>query len=404
MVVATAPRLRKRVVQGGDAGLAVAVALLGAVMGYLATTTQGYEAPWIAAALGFAEATPLVWRRRAPLAVLAATVIVFLVGAGLTGVAATPMIGPLVASYTVGVRCSRRAAAAAGSTVVLAAPLLGLGLLDASFPLTVSLTAEPERLTDALLGSFLGFGGATLLGAYVGTRRAYVSELAERAERLEREREARAERAVMDERARIARELHDVAAHHLSGITLQASALDRTLDRDPAEARALAHEIRRESSTALTAMRRLVDILRDDDGDGRAPQPGLGDVASLVERLRRDGADVELHLDVAVDEVPREVGLGAYRVIQESLTNVRRHTEGASATVTVRGTKDGLCVRVRDDGRGAGSPTWDARGHGLLGMRERVELLGGDFAAGPQSDGPGWCVQADVPFAGGERR
>jgi signal transduction histidine kinase len=287
------------------------------------------------------------------------------------------------------------AAAVAGFGV----PAVSRGLLDAPFPLSMSITATPGHLLDASLGSILGVGGATLIGAYVRTRRAYVSELADRARRLEREREERAERAVEQERARIARELHDVAAHHLSGIALQATALDRVVDRDPGQARGLAAEIRSESSTALAAMRRLVTVLRADDTDGRAPQPGLDDLHHLIARRRDDGASIGFELEERDGLEPPEVELAAYRIVQEALTNARRHAPEAHVAVHVRRLRDGLELEIVDEGLAAGPAE---PGHGMLGMHERVGLLGGTFTAGPRSDAPGWRVHAYLPSPAGD--
>ncbi len=390
----------------GDLVAAASFALVGALMALVAADAQGVAVPLLPACLAAVEAVPLVWRRRAPLVVLAATMAVFIAAVAVTTVAATPMLGPLAAAYTVGTRCRRRTAATAALVAAVGAPLATLGALGTPFPLTVSVTATPGHLLDAVLGSTLGFAGSSLLGAYVGTRRAYVAELAARAERLEHEREEQAERAVAEERARIARELHDVAAHHLSGIALQAAALRRTLDDDVDEARGLAQDIRDESSSALTAMRRLVTLLRSEDAEGRAPQPTLDDLDRLVDRARSEDIDVELDIDRdQLDaSVPREVSMAAYRIAQESLTNVRRHAPGAHATVHLCRSGPWMRLEVTDDGGVSTEPPEAGDGHGLPGMRERVRLLGGRCEAGPREDAPGWRVHALLPVeAEGER-
>jgi signal transduction histidine kinase len=381
-----------------DLTLAGIVAALGAAMAFTAAAARGFDVPALPAVVAIAEAVPLVWRRRAPVLVLAVTVGLFLVGVVLATAATTPFLGALVAAYTVGGRCRRRTAAVATAMVGVGTPLVTVGLLETSFPLTVSVTATPDHLLDALLGSVLGVAGAGLLGAYVGTRRAYVSELAERARRLAREREERAERAVIEERARIARELHDVAAHHLSGIALQASALARTVERDPAEARSLADSIRTESTTALAAMRRLVEVLRGGDAGGRSPQPTLDDLTQLVERARDDGLGVELVIEGPTEDLPRDVELAAFRVVQESLTNVRRHAPGADTHVHLVGGEERLRIEITDDGSDDGPPATNGDGHGLIGMRERVALLGGRLTAGPRDDADGWRLEADLPL------
>ena len=389
-------RQARRSPAGSDLALAGTLAAVGAALTVAVASAQNVDSLVVPAAFVVMEIAPLAWRRRAPVVVLGVTVAVFAVGAWVTAIAHTPLLGPLVAAYTVGSRCRRGVAATAAVAAGLGMPLVGVGLLGTPFPLTFSVTPPPELLLDAVIGSVLGIGGAALLGAYVGTRRAYVAELADRARRLEREREERAERAVSEERARIARELHDLAAHHLYGIALQASALTRTLDRDPAQARSLVDDIRASSSTALTAMRRMVSLLRADDTDGLAPQPSLDDIPQLVERARVEGTDVALETADPDRSLPREVGLAAYRIVQESLTNARRHAPGAAVIVRLHPTDDALRVEVADDGPAAGDTAVDD-GYGLIGMRERVSLLGGELVAGPRHDGHGWRVCAVLP-------
>lgn len=391
------PRQGRYGTTAGDLAVAVVAALVGGVMAYLGANAGGYSQPWLPGVVAATEAVPLLWRRRAPVPVLVGTLAVFIVGAVVTDVAPAPMLGTLVAAYTVGTSTTRSVATAVAVVAGLAPPLVTAGLLGGPFPWTISVTGDEPHLLDAVLGSVAAIWGATLLGAYVGTRRAYVAELAARAERLEREREQRAERAVVEERNRIARELHDVAAHHLSGIALQASALDRTLPPDAGSTRAMVDDIRTESTTALTAMRRLIDVLRTDDADGRSPQPTLDDLGQLVERARADGIDVTVDGDATRPDLPREVELAAYRIVQESLTNVRRHADGARTKVALRDRDGHLDLEVVDDGAARSAPTDVEPGHGLLGMRERAALLGGTLEAGPRRDGTGWRVSASLP-------
>ena len=381
----------------GDLAVVAAVAAVGGGMAFLGASAGGHPQPWLPAAIAVTEAVPLLWRRQAPVVVLTATLTVFMVGAVAADAAPAPMLGTLIAAYTVGSTTARRTAIISAVVAGLAAPLITVGLFGAPFPWTISLTGEEAHLLDAVLGALFGIWAATLLGAYVGTRRAYVAELAARAARLEREREERAERAVIEERGRIARELHDVAAHHLSGIALQAAALDRTVPEDASRIRTMVADIRTESGTALSAMRRLIDVLRDDDTDGRAPQPSLDDLQHLVERARADGIAVTVDAPAQTPRLPRDVELAAYRIIQEALTNVRRHAAGADTAITLRTRGDHLDIEVVDDGtRDDGSVDVEP-GHGLLGMRERAALLGGSLVAGPRRDGPGWRVRASLP-------
>ncbi len=381
----------------GDLAVVAVAASVGGAMALLGATAAGHPQPWAPSLVAVTEAVPLLWRRRAPVAVLTTTLTLFVVGAVVMDAAPAPMLGTLIAAYTVGSTTARRTAIMSAVVAGPVAPLLTVGLFGAPFPWTVSLTGEEAHLLDAVLGSLFGIWAATLLGAYVGTRRAYVAELAARAERLEREREERAERAVIEERGRIARELHDVAAHHLSGIALQAAALDRTVPEDAPRIRTMVNDIRTESATALSAMRRLIDVLRDDDTDGRAPQPSLDDLEHLVDRARADGIDVTVDAPAQPPRLPRDVELAAYRIIQEALTNVRRHADGAATAITLHPRDDHLDIEVVDDGACELGSDDVEPGHGLLGMRERAALLGGSLVAGPRRDAPGWRVRASLP-------
>ena len=225
--------------------------------------------------------------------------------------------------------------------------------------------------------------------------RIVVGDRERRARLAERERDVAAREAVVEERARIARELHDVIAHHVSMIVLQAGAERHALDGSQASTRAVLDTIERAGRDALTEMRRLLGMLRDGTSDPLAPQPGLGDLPKLVAQLRDAGLPVELHVDGERRDVPVGVDLSAYRIVQEALTNALKHAGGARAEVRVRYDEDAVEVEIVDDGGGAAKT--GTGGHGLVGMRERVALYGGRFEARRRDEG-GYLVRALLPI------
>ncbi len=223
--------------------------------------------------------------------------------------------------------------------------------------------------------------------------------------RLRRERErtlvVESEAAIARERARIARELHDVVSHAISVTVLQARGGRAMIGRDEEAVRDALDAIEQTNTAALSDMRRLLAVLRDTDsdaGDGRAaPQPSLANLERLVEQVRRAGLPIVLSITGEPGPVPPGVDLSAYRIVQESLTNVMKHSgEGATATVTIAYSADDLRVTVADDGRGAAAP--NGSGHGLAGIRERVAVVGGTMVAEPAAAG-GFEVRARLPFA-----
>jgi signal transduction histidine kinase len=215
---------------------------------------------------------------------------------------------------------------------------------------------------------------------------------------LERERERSAELTVLEERAKIARELHDVVAHGLSVIALQAGGAETALPDEPERARTPLRAIRREAEEALGEMRRALGLLRPGDAEpDLAPQPGLAQLPALVERARGAGMAVTLHVDGHPRPVDPGLELSAYRIVQEALANVHRHAGGAPASVRVSWTGHGLTLRVRDGGMRTPGGGEDADGHGLIGMRERVRAHGGEFAAG-RVPGGGFEVRAELPL------
>jgi signal transduction histidine kinase len=253
---------------------------------------------------------------------------------------------------------------------------------------------------DALNEAYVAILFATIVIAYgylLGTRRRLQLELVQG---REREQQQQARSALLEERARIARELHDVVAHHMSVIAVRAETapfripgLPEAVKDDMAETGAIARE-------ALTEMRRLLGVLRGADaGAELAPQPGMDGLAGLVAAVRGAGLAVHLRVDGGPRPLPAGVGLSAYRILQEALSNTLRHAPGAEVTVEVGFEPDRLRLRVRNDPPPAGGerPPPAPPGHGIVGMRERAAMLGGTLAAGPTSDG-GYLVEAALPL------
>jgi signal transduction histidine kinase len=239
---------------------------------------------------------------------------------------------------------------------------------------------------------------AWLLGDMMRWRRGFYAALEERAARLERERDAQAQIAAAAERARIARELHDVVAHNVSVMVVQADGASYALDADPERARQALSAIAATGRQALAEMRSLLGVLRsaDDITAELAPQPGIEQLTGLLEQTRASGLPVSFTVQGVPRPLPPSAALTAYRVVQESLTNARKHGgPTVTATVTLRFCEDGVAVTVTDDGKGIAGPA-DGQGHGLIGMRERVELFGGTVSTGPRPGG-GYRVAATLP-------
>ena len=231
----------------------------------------------------------------------------------------------------------------------------------------------------------------------VGRKSVEADEAKERATRAEREREQRAQVAVADERARIARELHDVVGHSVSVMTVQASAVRRLLRPEQRREREALLVVERTGREALAEMRRMVGVLRrPEEGPALAPQPSLEHLDRLVESAREAGLPVDLRVKGEAVQLPAGVDLTAYRLVQEGLTNALKHAEATRAEVLVNYGDGQIEVVVSDDGRGAGGG--DGSGHGLVGMRERVSVYGGELDAGPRPEG-GYRLRARLPVA-----
>jgi signal transduction histidine kinase len=290
----------------------------------------------------------------------------------------------MVALYTIGSRHSGETTIAAGGAVV------AVGFV-------YRLAGGPQFSSADLVGLALACAVSAGLGLYVGNRRANMDRLRERAELLDRERELLAQRAVAEERVRIAQELHDVVAHNVSLIVVQAQALGATAgDERVSEATDGIADLGRE---AMAEMHRTLKLLRAgaDVDPALAPQPGLGELDGLLERARGAGVGIDLTVEGEPRPLSQSVDLSAYRIVQEALTNVVKHAGRAHTTVTLGYRPDALELTIADSGDAA--PHESAAGHGLVGMRERAALFGGTLTAGPR-DGHGFEVRASLPYDG----
>lgn len=345
----------------------------------------------VAYVLCFLAAAPLAIRRRYPLGSLA----VIAVGVMLYTLFEFPEnglpISVLFALYTVAAWRPWRQSIVALFVVLVFA--------------SVAVTWDANAIEiGGILNNLAVFTIAYLFGYSVQARRNYVEQLELRAADLERSRHEEAERAVAEERLRVARELHDVVAHTMSVVAVQSGIAAHVMDQKPEEAKRMLGAISAASRDALEEMRGLLGVLRS-DGEAvpaeLAPQPTLADLGSLAQSITDAGVPVTLHVDGDRPEMPTGVDVSAYRIVQEALTNVLKHAGSAEAEVNIRYTPEAVAVEIVDDGRGAATGTngleGSGGGHGLLGMRERVSVFQGDFAAGPRAGG-GFRVAATLPL------
>jgi len=282
--------------------------------------------------------------------------------------------------------------------------VLGVAVVMLLFNLSEGGVGQTDLGDVAFLVGFVGAPWAA--GLTLRLRRERETELSSEHERLRREQEQRARRAVAEERARIARELHDVVSHAISVTVLQARGARRTLTSDPDAARQALDAIEQTNTTALGDMRRLLAVLRDTEPDDahtghveRAPQPSLDHLDTLVRHVCGSGVPVTVEVRGRRQPLPPGVDLSAYRIVQEALTNVLKHTARAEARVVLEYDDDALFVSVADDGLpGPLTRTEEGGGHGLIGIRERVAVVGGEVTAGPRPEG-GFEVRARLPFS-----
>ncbi|WP_406149776.1 sensor histidine kinase [Streptomyces sp. NBC_01012] len=378
-------------------GALAAVVLVCMLCASFAEPSPGHSPPVLAARdpevsgvlLMVLAAAVLVLRRRRPMTVLAATGALSATEFVLTGLPSPIVVSAVIALFTVAASTDRPTTWRVG--------LLTMGVLA----LAAMVAGPTPWYSQENLGVLAWTGLACAAGDAVRSRRAFVDAIRERAERAERTREEEAGRRVAEERLRIARDLHDVVAHHIALVNVQAGVAAHVMDRRPDQAKEALGHVREASRSALNELRATVGLLRQ-SGDPEAPTepaPGLAVLDALVDTFRNAGLPVEVACTDPDSPLPAAADLAAYRIIQEALTNVRKHAgAGAKAEVSVVRVGRTAEVTVLDDGTGAGpgpAPD-DGGGHGLLGMRERVTALGGTLTVGPRYGG-GFRVHAILP-------
>jgi signal transduction histidine kinase len=341
---------------------------------------------WVVVPLVVVAILPLLARRRypfgAPVAVFLINAIESFIDGRVVTFTAGTFLAVLVAAFLTGLLVDRRQALA-GLVILLAAG----GVVDRN---------DPSQGLGEFVGLALLFSAVWIAGFVIGGRLETAAEAERRAERLEREREVRAREAVAEERARIARELHDVVGHSVSVMTVQAGAVRRLLKPDQEREREALEIVEQTGREALAEMRRLVGVLRrPEEAPALAPQPSLEHLERLVSKARESGLPVELRIEGEPAQLPPGLDLTAYRLVQEGLTNALKHARASKADVLVRYGDGEVEISVTDDGSGDGGG--DSGGHGLVGMRERVSVYGGELEAGPLPEG-GYGLRARLPL------
>jgi signal transduction histidine kinase len=368
--------------------VAIGAGLLVLKLGAMATGAQPGRgvASWVLAPLW---TLPLAWRRRSPLAVALAIAATNALEVGLVGSYDSIVFLAvfLLIPYTLAAHEPRAARMVAGLAVLIASG----GVSQAAQPSPGSTRNWLTTIAGDLALTVVPF----LVGLALRQQRLRADALEQLAVQLEREREERARAAVAEERMRIARELHDEIAHAMSVIAVQADAAEGALVRDPALVERPLLAIRDTARAALADMRRVLGGLRSGEEAQLAPEPGLARLGNLVEQARASHLEVDLRIEGEPVPLPPSLDLAAYRVLQEGLTNVRKHAAARRVEVVVRYGRDSVGVEVSDDGDGAGPG--GGTGRGLAGIRERVALLGGEFVAGPRAQG--FALRVTLPLA-----
>jgi signal transduction histidine kinase len=363
----------------------------------LASTANSRSAPGIV--FGTFIGLPIVVRRRFPVATFYAVGVIALLQLMFSDRASIADFAGPVALYAVAAYADRRA-----SLPALGFSLAGVLLILARW--VASQNQRPQALdwSDWLFVYAVAatpFIIAWVLGDSMRYRRAYYLDLEDKTRRLERERDQQAQIGAAAERARIARELHDVVAHNVSVMVVQAEGASYAFDSAPDSARQALGTIAETGRTALAEMRRLLGVLRAQASEAdRAPQPGVDQLEDLLEQVRATGVPVDFTVEGVPVPLPQGMELTAYRVVQESLTNTRKHGgPRVRARVALQYREEGLRMVVSDDGKGAEAPS-DGLGSGLSGMRERVAMYGGVFRAGPRLGVGGFEVEVELPYQG----
>ena len=378
----------RRFQTGSD--VALAGALLAASVAELLAGKEEWSGPAaVEVVVAILCSVPLAWRRSHPIAVLAPVALAALASALLVAPTQGPFetfLALVFALYSVGVHAPTRASIRALSVLLVAEAAA------AGAALALSDKTNYGDWAPVLVWSVL----AWLLGRVIRSRNQRAFDLEQLTAQLAAERDARAREAVTVERARIARELHDVIAHNISVISVQAAAAGRVLEGEQPVVRNALGAIETTARETVDEMRRMLGVLRaSDDELTLAPQPGLHNLPALAEQVRAAGLPVDVRVEGTPEALPAGLELSAYRIVQEALTNTLKHAGPARATVTVRYGGTAIELEIIDDG--AGNSARRGTGNGLIGMRERVALFGGELEAGKQSNG-GWALKARLPL------
>jgi signal transduction histidine kinase len=370
--------------------LGIAAVLAAAMVAEMAYRTDNRtETTPLAIAVVVVAVLPTLTRHRHPGWSMVACMALLYVVLAIVDVHYTAPFSSMLCGYSLALVADRR-------RVVLA----GLALVPAVVA-AVLIFSDHRTLLDAEIPKNLAFVAAPLLiGVAVRNRRDYLAALVDRAETAERTRDEEARRRVGEERLRIARDVHDVVAHAMVAINVQAGVGAHLLDRDPEQARRTLKDIEKVSGEALSDLRSTLGMLREDaaadDGAPVRPAQSLRELDELGESLRTAGIEVDLDVDPATATLPASVTSTGYRIVQEALTNVVRHAGGSHARVRVTRGADALVIEVDDDGGDEASAAPPGAGQGVRGMRERAQAAGGTLEAGPQAGG-GWRVVATLP-------
>jgi signal transduction histidine kinase len=347
---------------------------------------HGIERRAVVALLALGWSLPFLARGRhpfwAPIAVCAALVALAFTAGLSTNNLTMPFVAAVMASVSFGLISDRRQAVAGWSAVVAAAAVVDY---------------QTTRAFSDFFWTTLILTLAWFFGVALGTRTEQARELRLRVEAAERDRALAAERATAEERSRIARELHDVVAHSVSVMVVQASGVRRLLKPDQEREREALVSVEQIGRQALTEMRRMLGVMRtgEDQPAALAPQPGLQHLDRLIAQVEEAGLPVTLHIEGERPDLSPGVDLSAYRIVQEGLTNALKHAKGAHADVVIRYIDGLVQLEITDDG--VGSPNGTPGGHGLVGMRERVAVYGGTLEAGPR-EGGGFVLRAVLPM------
>ncbi len=383
MPVPTRLRANRPYVQ--DTGIALVVAAL-VMLPWLRRPADAPEIGLLGVALNAGTVLPLIWRRRAPYAV---AWIVLLFGSAVGGYhrpGQNMQYGVIVAAYTVAAlgRPWQRRAFGGFLAVWL---VVGAVVKHNSLP-------EVLLLMSVLVSTYV-------LGTLTRTRGAYTAALEERARTLEHERRLETARAVTAERAKIARDMHDILSHAVSLMIVQAEAGPVVVRSDPERAEKVFDTIAGSGRDAMEQLRRMLGVLKEEDTAGpRAPQPTVAALPGLIEHVERTGLPVELRVEGGPRPLPPDAEVAAYRIVQEALTNTLKHAAATSAVVRLHWDPEALTITVGDDGRAAPA---HGGGNGLIGIRERAAAFGGTASAGPRARGGGFEVTARLPVREGAR-